>query len=77
LSGGQAQGWSPECFVGVQGIGSCVKQWQARLLQPLGQLHSEHRIRQPTRPEVWQQNHSPEVEQPGGHPPAWAHVLHV
>src|SRR5262245_53457377 len=37
--------------------------------EPAGQLHSEHRKRHPTRPVVRQQNHSPEVMQPSGHPP--------
>jgi hypothetical protein len=39
-------------------------------------LHSEQRIRQPVRPDVWQQNHSPEVWHPGPHPPPSWHVLH-
>ena len=57
----------------MQGMLSIVKQWQAELLHPLGQLHSEHRCRH-TVP-VWQQNHSPEVLQPTGQPPPWAQVL--
>jgi hypothetical protein len=52
---------------------SIVKQWQAELLHPLGQLHSEQRCRH-TVP-VTQQNHSPEVLQPGGQPPPSTHVL--
>jgi hypothetical protein len=55
------QGWSPECLVGLQGIGSWTKQWQLKFAHPGGQLHSEQRIRQPGRTDVWQQNHSPEV----------------
>jgi hypothetical protein len=51
-----------------------VKQWQAGLLQPFGQLHSEQRCRH-TVP-VRQQNHSPDVEQPGGQPPPSWQVLH-
>ena len=56
---------------------SIVKQWQAELLHPLGQLHSEQRCRQipPPSPSVKQQNHSPEVLQPTGQPPPWAQVL--
>jgi hypothetical protein len=61
--------------VGLQGIGSWVKQWQDGFWHPAGQLHSEQRIRQPVRPEVWQQNHSPPVLQPTGQPPPWAQVL--
>jgi hypothetical protein len=56
---------------------SIVKQWQAELLHPPGQLHSEQRCRQipPPAPSVKQQNHSPEVLQPTGQPPPWAQVL--
>ena len=77
-TGGQAHGWSPECRRGVQGIAVFVKQWQAGSLQlPFGpQLHSEQRKRHPTRPVVKQQNHSPDVMQPVGHPPPSWHVLH-
>ena len=57
----------------MQGMLSIVKQWQARLLHPLGQLHSEQRCRH-TVP-VWQQNHSPEVLQPTGQPPPSRQVL--
>ena len=46
-----------------------VKQWQ----QPVGHEHSEQRWRQPVGR---QQNHSPVVVQPTGHPPACAHGLH-
>jgi hypothetical protein len=35
-------------------------------------LHSEQRIRQPLG---WQQNHSPDVWQPGPQPPPWEQVL--
>ena len=52
---------------------SIVKQWQAELLHPLGQLHSEQRCRH-TVP-VTQQNHSPEVLQPVGQPPPCTQVL--
>jgi hypothetical protein len=52
-----------------------VKQWQLRFPQPGGQLHSEHRKRQPTRPLVRQQNHSPDVWHSAGHPAPCAHVL--
>jgi hypothetical protein len=51
----------PEPFVGWHGSASWTKQWQLRFWQPGGQLHSEQRIRHPGRPEVWQQNHSPDV----------------
>jgi hypothetical protein len=44
---------------------------------PAGQLHSEQRNRQPTRPLVRQQNHSPEVMQPSGQPPPCWQVLHT
>ena len=71
--GEHGQGSSSECSLGVQGMLSIVKQWQAELLHPLGQLHSEQRCRQ-TVP-VWQQNHSPEVLHPTGQPPPWAQVL--
>ena len=56
-----------------------VKQWHAGSLQlPFGpQLHSEQRKRQPTRPLVRQQNHSPDVMQPSGQPPPCWQVLHV
>ena len=68
-------GWSPECNRGVQGIGRFVKQWQEPLPQP-AHSHSEQRKRQPTRPLVRQQNHSPVVVQPLGQPaPSWQ-VLH-
>ena len=53
-----------------------VKQWQLRFAHPGGQLHSEQRKRQPTRPLVRQQNHSPDVWQPSGHPAPCAQVLH-
>jgi len=59
----------------VQGIGRLVKQWQEPLPQP-AHSHSEHLKRQPTRPLVRQQNHSPVVVQPSGHPPPCTHVLH-
>ena len=52
-----------------------MKQWQEGFAQPLGQLHSEQRIRQPGRVWVWQQNHSPPVLQPTGQPPACWQVL--
>ena len=55
-----------------------VKQWQDMSVQSWfgPQLHSEQRKRQPTRPVVKQQNHSPEVRQPSGQPaPCWQ-VLH-
>jgi|SRR6188472_197269 len=52
---------------------SIVKQWQAELLHPLGQLHSEQRCRH-TVP-VTQQNHSPEVLHPVGQPPPSTQVL--
>jgi hypothetical protein len=52
-----------------------VKQWQEGFAHPPGQLHSEQRKRQPTRPLVRQQNHSPPVEHPSGHPPPCTHVL--
>ncbi len=63
------QGWSPECGLGTHGMLIRVKQWQ----QPSGHEHSEQRWRQ-TVP-VRQQNHSPEVEQPTGQPPASWHGL--
>jgi hypothetical protein len=78
VSAGHGQGWSPEWRVGLQGIGSWVKQWQAGLEQPPGQLHSEQRIRHPGRTgPVWQQNHSPLVLQPSGQPPPDAQLLQV
>ena len=46
-----------------------VKQWQ----QPGGHEHSEQRCRHGVP--VTQQNHSPVVVQPTGHPPACAHGL--
>jgi hypothetical protein len=46
-----------------------VKQWQ----QPVGHEHSEQRCRHGVP--VTQQNHSPVVVQPTGHPPACAHGL--
>ena len=72
-------GWSPEWRRGVHGIAVFAKQWHAGSLQfPSGpQLHSEQRKRHPTLPLVRQQNHSPEVMQPVGHPPPCSHVLHV
>jgi hypothetical protein len=69
------QGSSSECSLGVQGMLSIVKQWQAELLHPLGQLHSEQRCRQIPPLSVEQQNHSPEVLQPVGQPPPWMQVL--
>jgi hypothetical protein len=51
-TGGHGQGWSPECSLGAHGIASCVKQWHDGFAQPAGQLHSEQRIRQLTRPLV-------------------------
>ena len=57
----------------MQGIARSEKQWQHQG----GQLHSEQRKRHPTRPELRQQNHSPEVVHPTGHPPPCAQVLHV
>jgi hypothetical protein len=60
----------------VHGIAVSVKQWHDGFAHPEGQLHSEQRKRQPTRPLVRQQNHSPPVEQPSGQPPPWTHVLH-
>lgn len=60
----------------MHGIGSWTKQWQLRFWQPGGQLHSEQRIRQPVRPDVWQQNHSPEVRHWGPQPPPSAQLLH-
>src|SRR6186997_1187487 len=77
LSGGHAHGWSPECRRGVHDIPRSVKQWHDGLPQPGGQLHSEQRNRQPTRPLVRQQNHSPEVWHPSGQPPPCVHVLHT
>ena len=79
LRGGHAHGWSPEWRRGVHGIAVFVKQWHAGSLQfPFGpQLHSEQRNRQPTRPLVRQQNHSPDVMQPSGQPPPCWHVLHA
>ena len=77
-SGGQAHGWSPECSRGVHGIGRFVKQWHDGLLHSRRpQLHSEQRKRQPTRPLVRQQNHSPPVLQPSGQPPPCWQLLHV
>jgi hypothetical protein len=62
----------------VHGIAVLVKQWHwLPSAHPGGQLHSEQRKRHPTRPLVRQQNHSPDVEQPSGHPPPCWHVLHV
>ena len=63
------QGSSPECSLGVHGIGRFVKQWHDGLSHPAGQLHSEQRNRHPVRPLVRQQNHSPPVLQPSGQPP--------
>ena len=69
-TGGQAHGWSPEWRRGVHGIAVSVKQWHwLPSAHPGGQLHSEQRKRHPTRTLVRQQNHSPDVEQPSGHPP--------
>lgn len=48
-----------------------VKQWQ----QPVGHEHSEHRCLHTLPVDVAQQNHSPVVVQPTGHPPACAHGL--
>jgi hypothetical protein len=71
------QGWSPECNLGVHGMGRSVKQWQDGFPQPLGQLHSEQRKRHPVRvPLVRQQNHSPPVLQPDGQPPPSWQLLH-
>jgi hypothetical protein len=67
------QGWSPECLRGVQGIAVRVKQWQAGVVHPPGQLHSEQRWRQTVF--VRQQNHSPEVVQVAGQPPPCWQVL--
>jgi hypothetical protein len=52
---------------------SLVKHRHEGFPQPLGQLHSEQRIRQ-TVP-VTQQNHSPLVLQPTGQPPPYSHFL--
>ena len=53
-----------------------VKQWQAAVLHPPGQLHSEQRKRQFRRgPLERQQNHSPEVVHPWGQPPPCTQVL--
>jgi len=52
-----------------------VKQWHEPLPQP-AHSHSEQRKRQPTRPLVRQQNHSPVVVQPVGQPPPSWQVLH-
>src|SRR6476661_392444 len=62
----------------MHGIAVFAKQWHAGSLQfPFGpQLHSEQRNRQPTLPLFRQQNHSPEVMHPVGHPPPSWHVLH-
>jgi hypothetical protein len=78
-TGGHVHGWSPEWRRGVHGIAVFAKQWHAGSLQfPSGpQLHSEQRKRHPTRPVVRQQNHSPDVMHPVGHPPPSWHVLHV
>ena len=63
----------------MHGMARFEKQWQAGSLQlPFGpQLHSEQRKRQPTRPLVRQQNHSPDVMQPSGQPPPCWQVLHA
>ena len=55
----------------MHGIAVFAKQWHAGSLQfPSGpQLHSEQRKRHPTLPLVRQQNHSPDVMHPVGHPP--------
>lgn len=50
-----------------------MKQWQEVFAHPLGQLHSEQRMRH-TVP-VMQQNHSPLVLQPSGQPPPCWQVL--
>ena len=50
-----------------------MKQWQEVFAQPLGQLHSEQRIRHTVA--VTQQNHSPLVLQPAGQPPPCWQVL--
>src|SRR6266576_6479146 len=78
-TGGHVHGCSPEWRRGVHGIAVFAKQWHAGSLQvPSGpQLHSEQRNRHPTRPVVRQQNHSPDVMHPVGHPPPSWHVLHV
>jgi hypothetical protein len=69
-TGGHVQGWSPECSRGVHGTAMFVKHRHDGLAHdPAGQLHSEQRKRHPTRPLVRQQNHSPDVMQPSGHPP--------
>ena len=68
-TGGHWHGWSPECDLGTHGMLIIVKQWQ----QPGGHEHSEQRCRHGVP--VTQQNHSPVVVQPTGHPPACAHGL--
>jgi hypothetical protein len=77
-SAGHVQGWSPEWSLGVHGTAMSVKQWHAGSLQlPSGpQLHSEQRKRHPDRlPLLRQQNHSPDVMHPFGHPPPCTQVL--
>ncbi len=61
----------------MHGIAVFVKQWHAGSLQLwfAPQLHSEHRCRHVLPLEVRQQNHSPEVMHPVGHPPPCWHVL--
>ncbi|MEK6275122.1 MAG: hypothetical protein AABM30_07260 [Actinomycetota bacterium] len=51
-----------------------MKQWHDVFAHPLGQLHSEQRMRQGVP--VRQQNHSPLVLQPAGQPPPCWQVLH-
>ena len=60
--------------MGWQGIPRFVKQEQLGLVHPPGQLHSEQRRRHCVA--VMQQNHSPDVEQPSGHPPPCWQGLH-
>ena len=75
MTGLHAQGSSPECSLGVQGMLRSVKQWQEAVLHPPGQLHSEQRRRQMLPVSTWQQNHSPEVVHPCGQPPPCRQVL--
>jgi hypothetical protein len=71
LTGGHGHGWSPECRRGAQGMLRLVKQWHAGSLQSWfgSQLHSEQRCLQIPPLEFRQQNHSPDVMHPSGHPP--------
>jgi hypothetical protein len=55
-------------------MGVIMKQWHEVFAQPLGQLHSEQRCRHSVP--VTQQNHSPLVLHPSGHPPPSWHGLH-